>query len=47
MTNTQHQGFATRAIREGYDPLDHDGALNPPVYPEDIPADLIQALATL
>ena len=26
------QGFATRAIHSGYNPLDHDGALNPPVY---------------
>ncbi|NER59640.1 methionine gamma-lyase [Pseudomonas sp. MAFF212428] len=25
-------GFATRAIHHGYDPLDHDGALVPPVY---------------
>ncbi len=25
-------GFATRAIHFGYDPLEHDGALNPPVY---------------
>ena len=32
MTNAQNRGFATRAIHEGYDPLDHDGALNPPVY---------------
>ncbi|WP_174804449.1 methionine gamma-lyase [Martelella limonii] len=26
------QGFATRAIHYGYDPLDYDGALNPPVF---------------
>ncbi len=26
------KGFATRAIHEGYDPLDCQGALNPPVY---------------
>ena len=32
MTNAQNRGFATRAIHEGYDPLDYDGALNPPVY---------------
>lgn len=25
-------GFATRAIHHGYDPLSHNGALNPPVY---------------
>jgi methionine gamma-lyase len=25
-------GFATRAIHHGYDPLDHNGALNPPVF---------------
>lgn len=25
-------GFATRAIHHGYDPLDYDGALNPPVF---------------
>ncbi len=25
-------GFATRAIHHGHDPLDHQGALNPPVY---------------
>jgi methionine-gamma-lyase len=28
----QQPGFATRAIHSGYDPLEHDGALNPPVY---------------
>jgi methionine-gamma-lyase len=32
MTNSQRRGFATRSIHEGYDPLDHEGALNPPVY---------------
>ncbi|WP_020593892.1 methionine gamma-lyase [Kiloniella laminariae] len=26
------KGFATRAIHHGYNPLDHQGALNPPVY---------------
>lgn len=25
-------GFATRAIHQGYDPLEHEGSLNPPVY---------------
>ena len=25
-------GFATRSIHEGYDPLDYQGALNPPVF---------------
>ena len=25
-------GFATRAIHHGYDPMDHDGALTPPVH---------------
>lgn len=25
-------GFATRAIHEGFDPLEHEGALNPPIY---------------
>ncbi|HYN79852.1 MAG TPA: methionine gamma-lyase [Lamprocystis sp. (in: g-proteobacteria)] len=28
----QGPGFATRAIHHGYDPLEHDGALSPPVY---------------
>jgi methionine-gamma-lyase len=28
----QDLGFATRAIHLGYDPLAHDGSLNPPVY---------------
>ncbi|WP_295393046.1 methionine gamma-lyase [uncultured Thiodictyon sp.] len=32
MTDDQGLGFATRAIHEGYNPLDHEGALNPPVY---------------
>jgi methionine-gamma-lyase len=32
MFDTQYQGFSTRAIHHGYDPLDHDGALSPPVY---------------
>jgi methionine-gamma-lyase len=31
LTPGQH-GFATRAIHSGYDPLEHKGALNPPVY---------------
>ena len=32
-TQERHgRGFATRAIHEGYDPLEHEGALNPPVY---------------
>ena len=26
------EGFATRAIHFGYDPLDYHGALNPPVF---------------
>ncbi|MBV5274327.1 MAG: methionine gamma-lyase [Lamprocystis purpurea] len=31
--NDEHSlGFATRAIHQGYDPLEHEGALNPPVY---------------
>ena len=32
MNDDQAPGFATRAIHHGYDPLDHEGALNPPVY---------------
>ncbi|NIB41376.1 methionine gamma-lyase [Pseudomaricurvus alkylphenolicus] len=32
MTSNSNQGFATRAIHQGYDPLDHQGALAPPVY---------------
>lgn len=32
MTDSKDQGFATRAIHHGYDPLEHDGALIPPVY---------------
>ncbi|KJC49719.1 methionine gamma-lyase [Bradyrhizobium sp. LTSP849] len=28
----EQQGFATRAIHFGYDPLDYHGALNPPVF---------------
>jgi cystathionine gamma-lyase/methionine-gamma-lyase len=28
----RNRGFATRAIHNGYDPLDHHGALNPPVF---------------
>jgi O-acetylhomoserine/O-acetylserine sulfhydrylase-like pyridoxal-dependent enzyme len=26
------QGFSTRAIHHGYDPLDYHGAINPPVF---------------
>ena len=26
------QGFSTRAIHHGYDPLDHEGALTPPIH---------------
>ncbi|MEH6633193.1 MAG: methionine gamma-lyase [Halopseudomonas aestusnigri] len=29
---TGNKGFATRAIHHAYNPLDHQGALNPPVY---------------
>ncbi len=29
---TGKKGFATRAIHHAYNPLDHQGALNPPVY---------------
>ncbi len=32
MNDEQTLGFATRAIHQGYDPLEHEGALNPPVY---------------
>jgi len=32
MKDTDPLGFATRAIHHGYDPLEHDGALIPPVY---------------
>jgi methionine-gamma-lyase len=28
----QSQGFATRAIHLGYDPIDHEGALTPPLH---------------
>lgn len=28
----RNRGFATRAIHDGYDPLDYHGALNPPVF---------------
>ena len=28
----RHAGFATRAIHDGYDPLDHLGALSPPIF---------------
>lgn len=30
--SNRQQGFSTRAIHEGYDPLDYHGALNPPVF---------------
>ncbi|WP_295580708.1 methionine gamma-lyase [uncultured Lamprocystis sp.] len=31
--NDEHSlGFATRAIHQGYNPLEHEGSLNPPVY---------------
>lgn len=30
--NAPKRGFATRAIHEGYQPLDYHGALNPPVF---------------
>lgn len=29
---TQNQGFATRAIHLGHDPMDHQGALTPPLH---------------
>ena len=29
---TEIRGFASRAIHHGYDPLDHDGALTPPLH---------------
>ncbi|MEC3863265.1 methionine gamma-lyase [Mesobacterium sp. TK19101] len=29
---TQSHGFATRAIHLGYDPMDHEGALTPPLH---------------
>lgn len=32
MKDDQEPGFATRAIHQGYDPLEHEGALTPPVY---------------
>ncbi|OYU86098.1 MAG: methionine gamma-lyase [Bradyrhizobiaceae bacterium PARB1] len=32
MLGNEQQGFATRAIHHGYDPLDYHGALNPPVF---------------
>jgi cystathionine gamma-lyase/methionine-gamma-lyase len=31
-SNQRPQGFSTRAIHAGYDPLDYHGALNPPVF---------------
>jgi methionine gamma-lyase len=32
MKDDQDLGFATRSIHAAYDPLDHQGALNPPVF---------------
>ena len=32
MNPAAHTGFATRAIHHGYDPLDHQGALVPPLH---------------
>jgi methionine-gamma-lyase len=32
MSADNKQGFATRAIHSGYDPLDHGGALTPPIH---------------
>ena len=32
MKNDADQGFSTRAIHHSYDPLDYEGALNPPVF---------------
>ena len=32
MSDAPNLGFSTRAIHHGYNPLDHDGALSPPVY---------------
>lgn len=32
MTDVQLQGFATRAIHLGYDPMQEQGALSPPIY---------------
>jgi cystathionine beta-lyase/cystathionine gamma-synthase len=32
MNDDQDLGFATRAIHAAYDPLDYQGALNPPVF---------------
>ena len=32
LTNQRATGFATRAIHHGYDPLDHQGALSPPLH---------------
>ena len=32
MKTTDHRHFATRAIHTGYQPHDHHGALNPPIY---------------
>ncbi|MGY6270340.1 trans-sulfuration enzyme family protein [Achromobacter denitrificans] len=32
MSDTPQHGFATRAIHLGYDPLDEQGALSPPLY---------------
>jgi methionine-gamma-lyase len=32
LTLSEEQGFATRAIHQGYNPSSHQGALVPPVY---------------
>ena len=32
MYDDQHKGFSTRAIHHGYDPLEADGALTPPLH---------------
>ena len=32
MSSNKRQGFSTRSIHAGYDPLDYHGALNPPVF---------------
>jgi methionine-gamma-lyase len=32
MSSNEKQGFATRAIHSGYDPLDHGGSLTPPIH---------------
>lgn len=32
MKNSRTAGFATRSIHHGYDPMDHEGALTPPLH---------------